>query len=111
MRHKIPHFLVTTMLTTRNVTVTATFPTEIHVSWGSVPQNITRYEVCYQPEETFNGAIQALVVNVSGSELTTILMNLEEYVNYSISVRAYTSERVGLYSEEVIAVTNEGGKF
>lgn len=103
--------LIVTTLTATNVTVTATFPTEIYVSWGSVPQNITMYEVCYQPQETFNGAIQAEAVNVSGSELTAILMNLEEYVNYTISVRAYTIEGEGPYSERVIVLTNEGGNL
>ena len=70
---------------------------------------ITMYEVLYRPQETFNGAIGDLTVNVSSPEMSVVLMNLQEYVNYSISVRAYTSVGVGPYSEGIIELTNEDG--
>ena len=90
--------------------------TEIMVTWGTVPpidQNgvITIYEVLYQPQETFNGAIGESTVNVSAPNMSVVLMNLQEYVNYTISVRAYTSVGEGPYSEGIIDLTNENGNF
>ena len=89
---------------------------EIMVTWDIVlpiDQNgvITMYEVLYQPQDTFNGAIGDLTVNVSAPEMSVVLMNLQEYVNYTISVRAYTSVGEGLYSEGIIELTNEDGNF
>ena len=68
------------------------------------------YEVLYQPQETFNGAIGDLTVNVSAPETSVVLMNLQEYVNYTISVRAYTSVGEGPYSEGIVELTNEDSK-
>ena len=78
----------------------ATSATSITVMWEEVPvvyQNgvITVYEVLYVPLETFDGAIGSLSVNVT--ERMTNLTDLQEYVNYTISVRAYTSVGVGPY--------------
>ena len=70
---------------------------------------ITMYQVLYQPLETFGGAIGPLTVNVT--ELTADLTNLEEYVNYNISVRAYTSAGEGPYSDGVVELTNEDSEF
>ena len=90
--------------------------TEIMVTWGIVPrinQNgvITMYEVLYQPQETFNGTIGDLTVNLSAPNMSVVLMNLQEYVNYTISVRAYTSVGEGPYSQGIIELTNENGNF
>ena len=77
--------------------------TEIRVCWDQVPpinQNgeITTYEIQYVPLETFEGQISTNTVNTfNGSVLMT---GLEEYVEYNISVRAYTSEGPGPYSFE-----------
>ena len=70
---------------------------------------ITMYEVLYQPQETFNDEIEEMTVNVT--ELTANLTDLEEYVNYTISVRAYTSVGEGPYSEGIIELTDEDGNF
>ena len=88
--------------------------TEIMVTWDVVlpiDQNgvITMYEVLYQPQETFNEAIEEMTVNVT--ELTANLTGLKEYVNYTISVRAYTSVGEGPYSEGIIELTNEEGNM
>ena len=94
--------------------------TEIMVTWGIVPpidQNgvITIYEVLFQPymEELGEAEIveNLLSVNVSEPDMSVVLINLEEYVNYIISVRAYTSVGEGPYSEIVMAMTNEDGKY
>lgn len=88
--------------------------TTIIVTWDIIPpidQNgvITMYEVLYEPLETFGGAIRTQTRNVSGTEMSVVLMNLEEFVNYSISVRAYTSVGEGPYSDEIREKTNTDG--
>ncbi len=70
---------------------------------------ITMYEVLYQPLETFDGNITTQTMNVT--ERSANLTGLEEFVNYTISVRAYTSEGVGPYSEEMTVMTPEDSKF
>ena len=89
--------------------------TTITVTWDIVPpidQNgvITMYEVLYQPLETFGGAIGPLTVN-AGTEMSVVLMDLQEYVNYSVSVRAYTSTGEGPYSDEIVVETLQDGRL
>ena len=89
--------------------------TIINVTWDIVPpidQNgiITMYEVMYQPLETFNGIISTQTMNVSGTEMSVFLIELQEFVNYNISVRAYTSVGAGPYSDEVTVLTLQDGK-
>ena len=91
----------------------ATSPRTISVMWEEVElidQNgiITMYEVLYQPLESFGGDIGALTTNVS--ELATNLTNIEEFVNYTVSVRAYTSVGAGPYSEGMTVSTPQDGK-
>ena len=87
--------------------------TTIMVSWEAIPPEdrngiITMYEVLYQPLETFDGAIMTQTMNVT--EMSANLKDLEEFVNYTISVRAYTSEGAGPYSDEVTIMTLEDSK-
>ena len=89
-------------------------PRNITVMWEEVlpiDQNgvITMYQVLYQPLETFGGPIGPLTVNVT--ELTADLTDLEEYANYIISVRAFTSAGEGPYSDGAIVLTNEDSEF
>ena len=84
------------------------------VTWDIVPPidqngNITMYEVLYVPLETFDGAIGPLSVNVT--ERMTNLTDLQEYVNYTISVRAYNGVGAGPCSEEVTVTTEQDSKF
>ena len=69
---------------------------------------ITMYEVMYTPLEDFDGAIMTRTTNVT--DYSVLLMHLEEYVNYTISVRAYTSAGAGKYSDPLIVLTNEDGE-
>ena len=99
-----------------NVRVMAVSSTIISVTWDMVPpidQNgiITMYEVMYQPLETFNGNISTQTMNVSGTEMSVALMELQEFVNYTIFVRAYTSVGAGPYSDEIIVMTPQDGKL
>ena len=86
--------------------------TSIMVSWDEVPpidRNgiVTDYEVLYEPLETFEGAIMSMKVNTTN--LSIIVTGLQEFVMYNISVRAYTSEGPGPYSEEITEMTLEDG--
>ena len=88
--------------------------TSIMVSWDEVlpiDRNglITMYDVLYVPLETFEGAIMSMSVNTTNT--STTLSVLEEFVEYNISVRAYTSEGPGPYSEEITVMTFEDGKM
>ena len=96
-----------------NVMLLVISSTEIRVSWTEVSEInlngiITMYEVMYEPLMTF-GELTPATVNTTN--LTIIVDGLEEYVNYSISVRAYTSVGPGPYSEEVTNRTFEDGEL
>ena len=88
--------------------------TEIQVSWEEVPaidQNgiITMYEVQYEPLVTFGDQISTNTSTTTMLNLT--LTDLEEYVEYNITVRAYTSVGPGPYSDPPITErTDEDGK-
>ena len=89
----------------QNVTVMILSSTEIQVSWEEVPaidQNgiIIMYEVQYEPLETFGDQLSTNTTNTT--MLTTTLTDLEEYVEYNITVRAYTSVGPGPYSDPPI---------
>ncbi len=72
---------------------------------------ITTYEVQYEPLETFGGLIQTQTMNVSVPNRSVTLRNLQEFVNYTISVRACTSVGEGPYSIGVVERTLEDGKL
>ena len=88
----------------------------IYVTWEEIPpidRNgiITLYEVLYVPFklETFDEAISADIVNTT--DLSYLLVNLQEYVSYNISVRAYTSVGSGPYSIPITNQTLEDSKL
>ena len=88
--------------------------TEIQVNWTEVleiDQNgiITEYEVMYEPLMTFD-VLSSETLVVDSTNLSIILMDLEEYVEYNISVRAYTSVGPGPYSVGIVRRTFEDGK-
>ena len=96
-----------------NVSADVKSPTEIQVKWDMVsPMErnglITQYQVLYRPLQTFEGVIEEETVILTG--MTANLTGLQENVAYRISVRAYTNEGEGPYSDEVTATTNEDSK-
>ena len=98
----------------QNVTAAVLSSTEIQVNWTEVleiDQNgvITEYEVMYEPLMTF-GVLTNESVVVDSTNFSTTLMDLEEYVQYNISVRAYTSVGPGPYSVRIVRRTFEDGK-
>ena len=99
----------------QNVMTMAESSTEILVTWEEVPaidENgvITMYEVEYMPLKTFNGQIATDSVTVDPTLLNTTLTGLEEYVDYNISVRAFTSVGPGPYSDGMVERTLEDGR-
>ena len=88
--------------------------TALRVTWEEVPAidrngEITEYEVQYKPLETFGGQISTSTVNTS--MLSIILTDLQEFVDYNISVRAYTSAGPGPYSDPVTERTDTDCKL
>ena len=67
------------------------------------------YEVRYEPFTTYGGQIQPMTLNTTVVGNAT-LTGLQEYTEYIISVRAYTSVGPGPYSEEVTNRTFEDGE-
>ena len=49
-----------------------------------------------------NGQLGTTYVNTSGDSNHLVLNNLQECVQYNISVRAYTSQGPGLFSDGVL---------
>ena len=82
--------------------------TEIMVTWEEVPMigNIINYEVQIEPLD-FSADIITNLLNTTN--LSILVTGLEEYVNYNISVRAYTSVGPGPYSDPVTERTLEDG--
>ena len=100
-----------------NISSDAIDATSVLVNWTEVPeidQNgiITEYEVMYEPLMTFDALhIHVEYFQVDSTNLSFILMGLEEYVEYNISVRAYTSVGPGPYSVGIVRRTLEDGKI
>ena len=113
LSHKISHSTVPAN-PPRNVTATANSSTSIIVMWEevvSIDQNgvITTYEVMYAPLEVFAGAIGTGIKNVTSHSSSVVLTDLEEYVFYNISVRAYTKVGQGNFSSPITERTSDDG--
>ena len=100
----------------QNVQTMAPSSTEIMVTWEEVPaidENgiIINYEVRFEPLE-FTETLTTSSVNTTDTiDLTVVLRVLQEYVEYNISVRAYTSVGPGPYSDPVTQRTLEDRKL
>lgn len=75
--------------------------TEILVTWNEVP--LIDQNGLYEPWSIFNDqmTVRVMTVNVTATELSTLLVDLQESVSYCIAVRAYTSVGPGPYSDSV----------
>ena len=96
----------------RNVETVALSSIEIMVTWvevDAIDENgiIINYEVQYQPLQ-FTNTLDTISINTTN--LSENITSLEEYVEYNISVRAYTSVRPGPYSDPVTERTLEDRK-
>ena len=96
-----------------NVQATNISSTAIMVTWDEVPaidQNgiIINYEVRFEPQQ-FTGELSTDTINTP--DLLVTITGLEEYVEYNIGVRAYTSVGPGPYSDPVTERTSEDGMY
>ncbi len=97
----------------QNVVATVLSSTKIQVNWTEVAEidqngNITEYEVMYEPLMIFGVLNTATTTTMN---LFTVLFGLEEYVEYNISVRAYTNDGAGPYSVGIVKRTFEDGRL
>ena len=112
--HKLlPHTFPAPSGYPQNVGPATISSTDILVSWDEVQpvdQNgiIILYEVQYEPLMTFGGQLMTMAMNTSNTSI--VLGGLQEYVEYNISVRAYTSVGPGPFSPGVDNRTFEDGK-
>ena len=95
------------------VAITVVTSTTINFTWEEIPSVnrngiITTFEILLEPLETFDGQLLAWQMNTS--DLYILLSDLEEFVGYNVSVRAYTSIGPGPYSNKVFAMTMEDSK-
>ena len=93
----------------QNVNATAFSSTQITVTWDEVPaidQNgiIVIYEVRFDPLQ-LTDVLMTEYRNTT--DMSVVLTGLQEYVDYNISVRAYTSVGPGPLSEDVTERTFE----
>ena len=97
----------------RNIDAISTSSTVIHVSWikvNEIDQNgvITMYEVVYLGEFDLTNRS---VFTLDGDTLTVNITGVEEFAEYNISVRAYTSVGPGPYSQVQMELTMEDGEL
>ena len=97
-----------------NIVITSISSTSLHISWDPVPAMdrngiITNYDVTYS-QSTFQSLQPSVTVSVQGDNESVTLTGLEEYVVYSITVRAYTAIGPGPYSPLQNRRTLEDGK-
>ena len=95
--------------------VSALSSTSLSVSWNPVPlmdQNgiITVYDVEYS-QSTFLDLNSPLTLSVDGTNMSATISGLEEYVEYSISVAAYTVIGEGPFSLPVQETTLQDSQF
>ena len=86
--------------------------TVVLVNWENVPaidQNgiITSYEIMFEPQE-FTDTLNTTFLNATS--MFVMFPNLEEFVEYNISVRAYTIVGPGPFSPVVTNRTLEDSK-
>ena len=96
----------------QNVRANAASSTEIMVTWEEVlaiDENgiIISYEIQFEP--LFTSVLMADTINTTN--LSAVITGLQEYVEYNISVRAYTIIGPGPYSDPVTERTLEDRKF
>ena len=97
-----------------NVQAVTSSSTAILVTWDPVPEIdrngiITQYEVEFS-QSTFNETSTSNLTTTNGPQLMVELEGLEEYVEYSVRVRAYTSVGPGPFSVAVMNRTLEDGE-
>jgi len=98
-----------------NVQAVTSSSTVILVIWDPVPEIdrngiITQYNVEFN-QNTFNEISLSNLTTTNGQQLMMELEGLEEYVEYTVRVRAYTSVGPGPFSVAVMNRTLEDGEI
>jgi len=98
-----------------NVQAITNSSTAILVIWDPVPDInwngiITQYEVEFN-QSTFNEISTSNLTTTNGPQLLVELEGLEEYVEYTVRVRAFTSVGPGPFSATVVNRTLEDGEW
>ena len=99
----------------QNVSTVTTSSTEITVNWGNVAVEkrngiIKGFKIYYQAVGQFAVDTTEKVKEVrDGNAVQTVLSGLEEYIEYNVTVLAFTSKGDGPNSTEITARTDEGG--
>ena len=98
-----------------NVQALTSSSTAILVIWDPVPEIdrngiVTQYEVEFN-QSTFSEISTSNLIITNGSVQMVELEGLEEYVEYSLRVRAYTSVCPGPFSVTVVTRTFEDGEL
>ena len=88
--------------------------TSIQVIWGEVPLidrngEIILYEVHYEPQQD-SSQLRIPSQTENTTSISLLLFDLQPFVVYAISVRAYTSVGHGPYSDVSFVTTQEDGK-
>ena len=68
------------------------------------------YEVFYQTFDTFDEQLDVLNFTLNTSNRSAVLGDLEEYVEYEVVVRGYTSVGPGPYSTQISETTEQSSK-
>ena len=97
-----------------NVQAITCSSTAIMVTWEPLAEIdrkgiITQYEVEFN-QSTFNVISTSNLITTNGPQLMVELEGLEEYVEYTVRVRAYTSVGPGPFSVAVMNRTLEDGE-
>ena len=86
--------------------------TAIQVQWEEVPKIDQNGEIIYYEIRVAPAQFQDVsYVNVSGSELVLVIDGLEEFVEYSFTIRAYTIAGPGPFSVVTTSTTDEAGEW
>ena len=98
-----------------NVQTLTSSSTAILVIWDPVPEIdrngiVTQYEVEFN-QSTFADISSSNLITTNGAVLIVELQGLEEYTEYSVRVRAYTSVGPGPFSVAVVNRTLEDGEW
>ena len=97
-----------------NVQAITSSSTAVLVTWDPVPEIdrngiITQYEVEFN-QNTFSEISLGNLTTTNGPQLMVELEGLEEYVEYTVRVRAFTSVGPGPFSVAVVDRTLEDGE-
>ena len=97
-----------------NVQALTSSSTAILVTWDPVPEIdrngiITQYEVEFN-QSTFSEISTSNLTTTNSPQLMVELEGLEEYVEYTVRVRAFTSVGPGPFSAAVVNRTLEDGE-